>query len=123
MRAIPGWLAGSAESVAGVFTREGFTQARMDDLAEAAGVPRATLYSHFSGKDEVLAWLMRSALADVKAAVSEAAGGTGDARGRLEAVFRAQVGVMGRRPAACRVLLANLDRAGGLPDIAAGVTE
>ena len=30
---------------------------------------------------------------------------------------------MGRRPAACRVLLANLDRAGQLPDIAAGVVE
>jgi len=123
MRAVPGWLAGSAESVAGVFAREGFTHARMDDLAEAAGVPRATLYYHFSGKDEVLAWLMRSALADVKAAVADAAGGTGDARRRLEAVLRTQVGVMGRRPAACRVLLAHLDRAGGLPDIAAGVTE
>jgi AcrR family transcriptional regulator len=95
----------------------------MDELAAAAGVPRATLYYHFSGKDEVLAWLLQSTLADLKAAVTDAAAGTGDARCRLVAVLRAQVGLMGRRPAACRVLIANLDRAGQLPEIAAGVVE
>jgi TetR/AcrR family transcriptional regulator len=123
VRAVPRWLSGSTESVAGVFAREGFTGTRMGELAAAAGVPRATLYYHFSGKDEVLAWLLRSTLADLKAAVVDAAAGAVDARGRLTAVLRAQVELMGRRPAACRVLIANLDRAGHLPDIAAGVVE
>lgn len=123
MRAVPRWLSGSTESVAEVFAREGFTRTRMDELAVAAGVPRATLYYHFSGKDEVLVWLLRSTLADLKAAVMDAATGAGDARCRLAAVLRAQVEVMGRRPAACRVLIANLDRAGQLPDIAVGVVE
>jgi AcrR family transcriptional regulator len=123
MRAVPGWLSGSTESLAGVFAREGFAQTRMEELAVAAGVPRATLYYHFSGKDEILAWLLRSTLTDLKAAVAGVAAGAGDARSRLEAVLRAQVEVMGRRPAACRVLLANLDRAGQLPDIAVGVVE
>jgi AcrR family transcriptional regulator len=96
----------------------------MEELAAAAGVPRATLYYHFGGKDEVLAWLLRSTLADLGAAVADAAAaGAGDARCRLTAVLRTQVELMGRRPAACRVLLANLDRAGHLPDIAAGVVE
>ncbi|HKY75468.1 MAG TPA: TetR/AcrR family transcriptional regulator [Acidimicrobiia bacterium] len=123
MRTVPRWLSGSTESLAGVFAREGFRQARMEELAAAAGVPRATLYYHFSGKDEVLAWLLRSTLADLRAAVEEAVAGAGDASRRLRAVLRAQVGLMGRHPAACRVLLANLDRAGHLPDIAAGVAE
>jgi TetR/AcrR family transcriptional regulator len=121
VRTVPRWLSGSTESLAGVFAREGFAQARMDGLAAAAGVPRATLYYHFGGKDEVLAWLLRSTLAELRVAVEQAAGGAGDAAQRLTAVLRAQVELMGRRPAACRVLLANLDRAGQLPDIAAGV--
>jgi AcrR family transcriptional regulator len=116
-------LSGSTESLAGVFAREGFAQARMDGLAAAAGVPRATLYYHFSGKDEVLAWLLRSTLAELRVAVEQAAGGAGVASQRLTAVLRTQVELMGRRPAACRVLLANLDRAGQLPDIAVGVAE
>jgi AcrR family transcriptional regulator len=116
-------LSGSTESLAGVFAREGFAQTRMDELAAAAGVPRATLYYHFSGKDEVLAWLLRSTLTDLRAAVDDAIAGAGNASHRLMAVLRAQVRLMGRHPAACRVLLANLDRAGQLPDIAAGVTE
>jgi TetR/AcrR family transcriptional regulator len=123
VRTVPRWLSDSTESMAWVFAREGFAQARMDELAAAAGVPRATLYYHFGGKDEVLAWLLRSTLADLKAIVADAAAGAGDARRRLTAVLRTQVELMGRRPAACRVLLANLDRAGQLPDIAAGVAE
>ncbi|HVW34500.1 MAG TPA: helix-turn-helix domain-containing protein, partial [Acidimicrobiia bacterium] len=62
-----------------MFAREGFASTRMDELAAAAGVPRATLYYHFGGKDEVLAWLLRSTLADLKAVVAEAAAGAGDA--------------------------------------------
>jgi AcrR family transcriptional regulator len=123
MRAIPTWLEGSAESVAGVFAREGFVKTRMDELAAAAGVPRATLYYHFGGKDEVLAWLLRSTLDDLRAAVNAVSSGGEEADQRLTAVLRAQVDLMGERPAACRVLLANLDRAGQLPDIAAGLTE
>jgi AcrR family transcriptional regulator len=121
MRVIPHWLTSSEESVAGVFAREGFHQTRMEQLAAACGVPRATLYYHFSGKDEILAWLLRSTLDDLGAAVAAAAAGAGQARRRLAAVIRAQLEMMGQRPAACRVLLANLDRAGHLPDIAAGV--
>jgi hypothetical protein len=67
MRVVPQWLTISEESVAAVFTREGFQQTRMEQLAAACGVPRATLYYHFGGKDEVLAWLLRSTLDDLGA--------------------------------------------------------
>lgn len=123
MRVMPRWLTSSEESVAGVFALEGFHETRMEQLAAACGVPRATLYYHFGGKDEILAWLLRSTLDDLAAAVAAAAAGAGQARRRLGAVIRAQLEMMGQRPAACRVLLANLDRAGHLPDIAAGVAD
>lgn len=59
MRAVPRWLSGSTESVAGVFARKGFARVRMEELAPAVAVPRATLSYHFGGKDEALAWLFR----------------------------------------------------------------
>jgi AcrR family transcriptional regulator len=56
----------------------------MEEIAVAAGVPRATLYYHFKGKDEVLAWLLGSTLEALGGAVREAANGRGNARQRLE---------------------------------------
>ena len=122
-RAIPRWLPGTEEAVAAIFARQGFDAARMEQLAAAAGVPRATLYYHFSGKDDVLAWLLRSTLETLGEAVAAAAAGPGDARRRLEAVIRAQLAVMGHHPIACQVLLAQLERTGRLPEIAALVID
>lgn len=118
MRATPRWLTESEAAVAGVFARLGFDGTRMEDLAEATGVPRATLYYHFSGKDEVLTWLMRSTVTELSTAVAAAAAEPGPARHRLEQVVRALLGLMGRLPEACRVLIANLEQAGRLAEIA-----
>lgn len=110
--------------MAAVFAGRGFDTVRMEDLAAATGVPRATLYYHFSGKEAVLEWLLRSTLGDLARVVGAAAvESPGDARQRLEEVVRAVLALMGRRPAACRVLIADLERAGRLPDIAESLTE
>lgn len=109
--------------MAGVFAGRGFDAVRMEDLVAATGVPRATLYYHFSGKEAVLEWLLRSTLGDLAHVVHDAVESPGDARQRLERVVRAVLGLMGRRPAACRVLIADLERAGRLPDIARGLTD
>jgi TetR/AcrR family transcriptional regulator len=121
VRATPGWLLGAEEVVAGVFARHGYEATRMEHLAEAMRVPRATLYYHFSGKDAVLGWLMGSTVGGLGGAVSAAAADPGSAAARLERVIRAMVGVMGRRPAACRVLIANLEQSGRLTEIADGL--
>ena len=120
-RATPRWLLGAEEVVAGVFARQGYEAARMEHLAEAVRVPRATLYYHFSGKDAVLAWLMSSTVDELGRAVSAAAAEPGSAAARLERAVRAMLGVMGRRPAACRVLIANLEQSGRLSEIADGL--
>ena len=42
-----------------VFRRDGMAQARIEDIASAAGVSRGTFYVHFPTKEDVLAQLLR----------------------------------------------------------------
>ncbi|HEY4409216.1 MAG TPA: TetR/AcrR family transcriptional regulator [Acidimicrobiia bacterium] len=123
MRAVPDGIAERLEAAAVVFADHGFDQTRIEQLAEATGIPRATLYYYFAGKEDILAWLLRRMLAEMSGAVAAAAGGPGTARDRLEAVLRAKVGVQARHPATCRALMADLGRAGRIPEIAAAIQE
>ncbi len=122
-REIPELLAERLTAAASSFGDD-FEEARMRDIAEASGIPRATLYYYFPGKDEVLAFLLRSMLDDLRvsvaAALEVAEGGVGE---RLTAVVRAQLTHLAANPGTGRLLLANLGRAGRLPAIAAGVDE
>jgi TetR/AcrR family transcriptional regulator len=121
MRVVPEGIAERLEAAALVFADHGFDQTRIEDLAEATGIPRATLYYYFAGKEDILAWLFRRMLVEVTEAVAVAVSGEGTARDRLEAVVVAKVEVMGRHPATCRALIADLGRAGRIPDIAAAI--
>lgn len=38
----------------GVFTKKGFAQARMDDIAEETGLSKGTLYLYFKSKDDLI---------------------------------------------------------------------
>ncbi len=121
MRQVPGWVAERLEAAAAVFADRGFEATRVEDLAEATGVPRATLYYYFAGKEDLLAWLLRQMLAAEADAVTEAAYGPGDARSRLGRVVQAQLGIMAANPATCRALLAEWGRAGRMPEVSAAI--
>jgi AcrR family transcriptional regulator len=121
VRVVPDGIAERLEAAAQVFADNGFDQTRIEDVAEATGVPRATLYYYFAGKEDILAWLLRVMLDEIAEAVSVAASGPGTARDRLEAVIRAKIGVSARHPATCRALMADLGRAGRIPEIAAAI--
>ncbi|WP_327150460.1 TetR/AcrR family transcriptional regulator [Nocardia sp. NBC_01329] len=54
-----------------VFTHTGYAQARMDQIAAAAGVAKATVYSHFGDKEEVFRRAVRS-LSDTALAANSA---------------------------------------------------
>ena len=81
------------------------TEIRIDDLAELAGVPRATLYYYFSGKDDVLAFLLAQKLQRGTEAITRAARGRGSAAHRLAAVLRAMLRTMAEHPELCTRLL------------------
>jgi AcrR family transcriptional regulator len=63
VRTLPTAISSREAVIAETFATRGFEDTRMEDLAEATGVPKATLYYHFAGKEEILAWLLRSTLA------------------------------------------------------------
>src|SRR3546814_712792 len=100
-----------------------FDDIRMEDIASASGIPRATLYYYFAGKDDVLAFLLRSMLDDLQVSVDTALEVRGDTRARLRAVMRAQFGHLAANPAAAQLLIMNLCRAGRVGTIASGIDE
>ncbi len=58
-------------------------RASLADIAERAGVGRATLHRHFKGRDDLMAALAHTAMAELEAAVAEA---TRDATSYSEAL-------------------------------------
>ncbi|ONM46223.1 TetR/AcrR family transcriptional regulator C-terminal domain-containing protein [Nocardia donostiensis] len=112
-----------------VFTSAGYTQARIDDIAAAAGVAKATVYNHFSDKEtlfrEAVRALSEAALAANLAAVEQLAD-TGDG---IAATLRS----VGTRLAACycapesramrRLISAEAERFPDLLDIVDGVSR
>ena len=97
---------------------KGHTQA---SLAEASGIPRATLYYYFSSKDEILQFLLTRMLERLTDAVAAAEDPDAAIPDRLAAVVRAQLAHLGEFPATAQLLTANLGKAGKLPDLAAGI--
>jgi TetR/AcrR family transcriptional regulator len=123
LRPLPSPLRERLELAVSAFAEKGFEATRMEDVAEVTGVPKATLYYHFQGKEQILAWLLADLLRDVAEAVQRAVAGPGSSLQRLEAIVRAQLEVMAARPDACRVLLLDVSRAGRIPEIAAAIGE
>jgi AcrR family transcriptional regulator len=90
------------------------TDMKIDDLAALAGVPRATLYYYFAGKDDVLAFLLAQKLQRGTAAVASAASKPGDAVERLRAVLTAMLETLAEHPELClRLLGAVVDQGRG----------
>jgi AcrR family transcriptional regulator len=123
IRPLPSPLRERVELAVAAFAEKGFEGTRMEDVAEVTGVPKATLYYHFQGKEQILSWLLASLLRDVADEVQRLVASPGSALDRLEAIVRAQLRVMAARPDACRVLLADVSRAGRIPEIAAAIGE
>jgi len=78
---------------------------RVDDLAEMSGVPRATIYYYFSGRDDVMAFLLAQNVERATAAVTEATGRPGPATERLEGALRTMLRQMAEHPSLCTRLM------------------
>jgi AcrR family transcriptional regulator len=101
-----------------LFAELGLDATKMEDVAAATGVPKATLYYYFEGKEEILAFLFVHILDELGRAVEGAYSSGGTAAVRLRAVVLAHLGVIAQYPAASRALQFDLGRAARSPLIA-----
>jgi AcrR family transcriptional regulator len=53
--------------VVGIFLKKGFQETSMQEIAEAAGLGKSTLYDYFSTKDEILVYFFEDQLNDMTA--------------------------------------------------------
>ncbi len=88
------------------------TEMKIDDLAALAGIPRATLYYYFAGKDDLFDYLLAQKLQRGTAAISKAAAGRGSAVDRLAAVLKAMLETNCEHPELCTRLLRSMTEGG-----------
>jgi TetR/AcrR family transcriptional regulator len=103
MREIPPQIAERLSAAAELFAERGLNDTKIEEIAAATGIAKATLYYYFAGKEDILAFLLEDGLRDAQ---------------RLGAVISAQLRVMAQRPAVCRALIGELGRAARIPVIA-----
>jgi AcrR family transcriptional regulator len=121
MRTVPSQIAARLPAAAELFADRGLDSTKIEDVAAATGIPKATLYYYFSGKEEILAFLLNDALLRVADEVAIAVQSHDTAAQRLTDVIRAQLRVMADQPAVCRALVGDLGRAGRMPAIAEAI--
>jgi TetR/AcrR family transcriptional regulator len=118
MRKLPAKLASQLYGAAELIAERGLDGTKIEDIAEATGIPKATIYYHLDGKNAVLEFLLSDLLDMIAGAVGVAVSSAEDARTRLEAAVVAQLGVMLEHPFLCRALVGDLGRATRLPELA-----
>ena len=117
MRALPDGMRDKVMAAAELFADFGLDATKMEDIATRTGVPKATLYYHFAGKEDILAFLFHEVLDEVARAIDDAVSGSGRAADRLRAAVVAHLRVMETYPAASRALQFDLGRAARIPQI------
>jgi AcrR family transcriptional regulator len=117
MRSLPAGMREKVLGAAELFAEHGLDATKMEDVAAATGVPKATLYYHFAGKEDVLAFLFNEILDEVGRVVDEALRTEGTAADRLRAAIVAHLRVFADHPAASRALQFDLGRAARIPHI------
>ena len=123
MRPVPIHIASRLPAAATLFAVHGVEQTKMEDVAAATGIPKATLYYYFAGKEQLLAFLLRDLLTRLSDEAALVVQRPEPARERLELLVAAQLTVMASEPDVCRALLGELGRAGRIPDIAQAIHD
>lgn len=114
-------MASKLYAAADVIAAKGLANTKIEDIAAASGVPKATLYYYFTGKEEILSYLLRDSLTDLASEVAAAADAPGPGRDRLAAVIRVQIEHTMSHSGSSQALVGDLGRAIRLPELATAV--
>jgi AcrR family transcriptional regulator len=118
MRKVPTQIADRLPAAATLFAERGLNDTKIEEVAAATGVPKATLYYYFAGKEDILSFLLEDVLQQVAGEVSTLMRAAGAGADRLHGVIGAQLRIMAQRPDVCRALIGELGRAARIPVIA-----
>ena len=73
----------------------------MDSLAKASGVPRATLYYYFSGKDDLVSFYVGTMMRVMRGAIAEGLAHEGTPTEQIETIVRAVLRTFAEYPRMC----------------------
>lgn len=118
MKRIPDELAAKLDAIADDFLAQG-PAGRMDAVATAIDVPRATLYYHFSGKDDLVVYFMSDKMARVEQQVLAALATDAPPLDRFAEALRATAHELASKPAVCLNIMAAMGRAGAMDELMA----
>lgn len=85
---------------------------RLEDVARMVGASRATLYYYFSGRDDLLEFLLAAHIDHGAAKMRAATDPSAPPQARLRAIVEAMLGYLGARPGMCAGLLGALGAGG-----------
>jgi AcrR family transcriptional regulator len=95
----------------------------MEDIAIASGIPRGTLYYYFDGKSEILTFLLGAMLLSFSEKFEQAVHSSDDTRTRLEALMRAQLGLIAANPATAPALMSHIGQISRPSDLAVQIDQ
>jgi TetR/AcrR family transcriptional regulator len=99
MREIPPQIAERLSAAAELFAERGLNDTKIEDIAAATAIAKATLYYYFAGKEDILTFLLEDGLRDVAEDVATIVHSDGTGAQRLGAVISAQLRVRAVPPA------------------------
>ncbi len=117
MRPVPPEIATKVMVAADLIAERGLDGTKIEEIAGVTGIPKATLYYHFEGKEGVLSFIFGVLLNALGVAVQSAVQGPGSAMDRLHRVVQGHLDVFATYPKAARALHFDLGRAARLPEI------
>jgi AcrR family transcriptional regulator len=118
MKAVTENIAAALPRAAAVFASQGLDGTRMEDIVEATGIPRPTLYYHFSSKEEILAWLLERLLRELAIEIGHVIDRDESARERLVAIVDVHLRVFAEHRELTVALLTDLGRITRIPELA-----
>lgn len=116
MKAIPDDLAAKLDDVGDQFLARG-SAGRLDELATEIGVPRATLYYYFSGKDDLVTYFMRDKMKRVAHRIQQAKATDAPAIDRFAAALRGTAHELAGKPALCMNLMVAMGRMDAMAEL------
>jgi AcrR family transcriptional regulator len=89
-----------------LFGERGTINVSMEEIAQAAGVSRSTVYNHFRTREDVLAGCLATSQREQAAAYAAAMGSANGSAGRLTAFFATTIRLVDEQPAFFRMTMA-----------------